>query len=155
MFREAEEEKKKEQEDLQRRWTYAMEMTMKSSQFQGSRRNVKLSIAKPRATILVRDSKVQIPVKVYLDGKQIHELNRLQAVGQSMDVLTDTEDTHSTCLDHSGGSLKVLNIQFVKMVHMMIMLNNVRGKSQGNTQEYTHGVLFKYVVILQRNTHTE
>ena len=58
MFREAEEEEKKEQEDLQRRWTYAMEMTMKSSQFQGSRRNVKLSIAKPRATILVRDSKV-------------------------------------------------------------------------------------------------
>lgn len=34
--------------------------------------------------------------------------------------------TYSTCLDHSGGSLNVMNIQLVKIVHMMIMLNNVR-----------------------------
>ena len=43
-----------------------MEMTMKSSQFHGSRRNVKLSMQKPLDSILMRDSKVYIPVKVYL-----------------------------------------------------------------------------------------
>lgn len=37
-------------------------------------------------------------------------------------------NTYSTCLDHSGGSLKVMNIQLVKMVHIMIILNKVRGK---------------------------
>lgn len=39
--------------------------------------------------------------------------------------------TYSTCLDHSGGLLNVMNTQLVKMVHMMIILNNVE-KSQGN-----------------------
>lgn len=38
--------------------TYAIEMTMKSSQFHASLRKVKSSMAKPRATILVRDSNV-------------------------------------------------------------------------------------------------
>lgn len=33
--------------------------------------------------------------------------------------------TYSTCLDHSGGLLNVMNTQLVKIVHMMIMLNNV------------------------------
>lgn len=33
--------------------------------------------------------------------------------------------THSTCLDHSGGLLNVMNTQLVKIVNMMIMLNNV------------------------------
>jgi len=46
--------------------THAMEMTMKSSQFHGSRRNVKLSMQKPLDSILTRDSKVYMPVKVYL-----------------------------------------------------------------------------------------
>lgn len=39
---------------------------MKSSQFHGSRRNVKSSMQKPLDRILMRDSKVYIPVKVYL-----------------------------------------------------------------------------------------
>lgn len=39
---------------------------MKSSQFHGSRRNVKLSMQKPLDSILMRDSKVYIPVKAYL-----------------------------------------------------------------------------------------
>lgn len=38
--------------------TYAIEMTMKSSQFHGSLRNVKLSVQNPRAVILTSDSKV-------------------------------------------------------------------------------------------------
>lgn len=38
--------------------THAMEMTMKSSQFHGSRRNVKSSMQKPLDRILMRDSKV-------------------------------------------------------------------------------------------------
>lgn len=33
--------------------------------------------------------------------------------------------TYSTCFDHSGGSLKVMNIQLVKIVHIMIMLKRV------------------------------
>lgn len=37
---------------------HAIVMTLKSSQFQGSRRNVKSSMQKPRASILMRDSKV-------------------------------------------------------------------------------------------------
>lgn len=37
---------------------HAIMMTLKSSQFQGSRRNVKSSMQKPRASILMRDSKV-------------------------------------------------------------------------------------------------
>lgn len=39
--------------------------------------------------------------------------------------------TYSTCFDHSGGSLKVMNIQLVKIVHMMIMLKRVSGRSRG------------------------
>lgn len=35
------------------------------------------------------------------------------------------KNTHSTCFDHSGGSLKVMNIQLVKIVHIMIMLKRV------------------------------
>lgn len=38
--------------------TYAIEMTMKSSQFHGSLRNVNPSIQNPRATIFTRDSNV-------------------------------------------------------------------------------------------------
>ena len=34
--------------------------------------------------------------------------------------------TYSTCFDHSGGSLKVMNIQLVRIVHIMIMLKRVR-----------------------------
>lgn len=36
--------------------------------------------------------------------------------------------TYSTCFDHSGGSLKVMNIQLVKIVHIMIMLKRVRSQ---------------------------
>lgn len=43
---------------------------MKSSQFHGSRRNVKSLIQKPLDSILMRDSKVYIPVKVYLKWEQ-------------------------------------------------------------------------------------
>jgi len=39
--------------DLEKDYTYAIDMTMKSSQFQGSLRKVKPSIQKPRATIFV------------------------------------------------------------------------------------------------------
>lgn len=41
-------------------------MTLKSSQFHGSRRKVKPSKQKPLARIFISDSKVYIPVKVYL-----------------------------------------------------------------------------------------
>lgn len=41
--------------------------------------------------------------------------------------------TYSTCFDHSGGLLKVMNTQFVKIVHIMIMLNTVK-QSQGSTK---------------------
>jgi len=34
-------------------------------------------------------------------------------------------NTYSTCLDHSGGLLKVMNTQLVKIVHIMNMLNTV------------------------------
>lgn len=37
---------------------HAIMMTLKSSQFQGSRRNVKSSMQKPRASTLMRDSNV-------------------------------------------------------------------------------------------------
>lgn len=46
--------------------TYAMTMTQKSSQFHGSLRKVNLPTQKPRARILISDSNVYIPVKVYL-----------------------------------------------------------------------------------------
>lgn len=46
--------------------TYAKTMTIKSSQFQGSRRKVNSPTQKPLARILMSDSKVYIPVKVYL-----------------------------------------------------------------------------------------
>lgn len=39
---------------------------------------------------------------------------------------TEGRNTYSTCFDHSGGSLKVMNIQLVKIVHIMIMLKRVR-----------------------------
>lgn len=39
--------------------------------------------------------------------------------------------TYSTFLDHSGGLLKVMNTQLVKIVHIMIMLNTV-DQSQGS-----------------------
>lgn len=45
-----------------------MRMTLKSSQFQGSLRKVKGPTQKPRARIFIRDSKVYIPVNVYLGG---------------------------------------------------------------------------------------
>lgn len=41
-----------------KRETYANVMTVKSSQFHGSRRNVKSSKQKPLARILISDSKV-------------------------------------------------------------------------------------------------
>lgn len=47
--------------------TYAKTMTTKSSQFQGSRRKVNSPTQKPLARIFTSDSKVYIPVKVYLD----------------------------------------------------------------------------------------
>lgn len=46
--------------------TYAKTMTIKSSQFQGSRRKVNSPTQKPLARIFMSDSKVYIPVKVYL-----------------------------------------------------------------------------------------
>lgn len=52
--------------------TYANVMTVKSSQFQGSRRKVKPSIQKPLAIIFIRDSKVYIPVNVYLVKTKQH-----------------------------------------------------------------------------------
>lgn len=39
--------------------------------------------------------------------------------------------TYSTFFDHSGGLLKVMNTQLVKIVHIMIMLNTVE-QSQGS-----------------------
>lgn len=44
-------------------------MTTKSSQFHGSRRKVNSPTQKPLARILTSDSKVYIPVKVYLDTR--------------------------------------------------------------------------------------
>lgn len=39
--------------------------------------------------------------------------------------------TYSTFFDHSGGLLKVMNTQLVRMVHIMIMLNTVeRGQGE-------------------------
>lgn len=38
--------------------------------------------------------------------------------------------TYSTFLVHSGGLLKVMNMQFVRIVHMISMLNKV-ASSQG------------------------
>lgn len=49
--------------------TYAKTMTIKSSQFHGSRRKVNSPTQKPLARIFIRDSKVYIPVKVYLDTR--------------------------------------------------------------------------------------
>lgn len=49
--------------------TYAKTMTTKSSQFHGSRRKVNSPIQKPLARIFTSDSKVYIPVKVYLDTR--------------------------------------------------------------------------------------
>lgn len=49
--------------------------------------------------------------------------------------------TYSTCLDHSGGSLNVMNIQLVKMVHMMIMLNNVKADQLRKVQALGHIIL--------------
>lgn len=49
--------------------TYAKTMTTKSSQFHGSRRKVNSPTQKPLARILTSDSKVYIPVKVYLDTR--------------------------------------------------------------------------------------
>ncbi len=43
-----------------------MRITLKSSQFHGSRRKVNFPTQKPRARIFMRDSKVYIPVNVYL-----------------------------------------------------------------------------------------
>lgn len=43
--------------------------------------------------------------------------------------------TYSTCLDHSGGLLKVMNTQLVKIVHIMIMLNNVRKVKETTSSE--------------------
>lgn len=40
--------------------------------------------------------------------------------------------TYSTCFDHSGGSLKVMNIQLVKIVHIMIMLKRVKQQVKEN-----------------------
>lgn len=51
--------------------TYAKTMTMKSSQFHGSRRKVNSPTQNPLARIFTSDSKVYIPVKVYL-GKRVH-----------------------------------------------------------------------------------
>lgn len=47
--------------------TYANVMTVKSSQFQGSRRKVKPSMQKPLAIIFISDSNVYMPVNVYLE----------------------------------------------------------------------------------------
>lgn len=44
-------------------------MTVKSSQFHGSRRKVKSSKQKPLAIIFMSDSNVYIPVKVYLERR--------------------------------------------------------------------------------------
>lgn len=49
-------------------------MTVKSSQFHGSRRKVKSSKQKPLAIIFISDSKVYIPVKVYLGTSVQKEL---------------------------------------------------------------------------------
>lgn len=46
--------------------TYAIMMTLKSSQFHASRRKVKPSMQKPLAIIFTSDSNVYIPVNVYL-----------------------------------------------------------------------------------------
>lgn len=64
-------------------------------------------------------------MKVYLKETRVRltqqRRGRVTAAGQRCE-----RRTYSTCLDHSGGSLKVMNMQLVKIVHMMIMLNNVR-----------------------------
>lgn len=53
--------------EASKKGTYANVMTVKSSQFHGSRRKVKSSKQKPLAIIFISDSKVYIPVKVYLE----------------------------------------------------------------------------------------
>lgn len=48
------------------------------------------------------------------------------------EILKNTRSvTYSTFFDHSGGLLKVMNTQLVKIVHIMIMLNTVE-QSQGS-----------------------
>lgn len=60
--------------------------------------------------------------------------NQLSVLGGSYKhkiwYLKATICTYSTFFDHSGGLLKVMNTQLVKIVHIMIMLNTV-GQSQG------------------------
>lgn len=53
--------------------------------------------------------------------------------------------TYSTCFDHSGGSLKVMNIQLVKIVHIMIMLKRVR--SQLRKIWKTESIILQYTII--------
>jgi len=56
--------------------TYAKVMTVKSSQFHGSRRKVKSSKQKPLAIIFISDSNVYIPVKVYLENFRYSEISK-------------------------------------------------------------------------------
>lgn len=61
-------------------------MTIKSSQFHGSRRKVNSPTQKPLARIFISDSKVYIPVKVYLDTR-IHwdiKYEKNTALGESL-----------------------------------------------------------------------
>lgn len=54
--------------------TYAMTITQKSNQFHGSLRKVNRPTQKPLARILMRDSKVYIPVNVYLRQYKTNKL---------------------------------------------------------------------------------
>lgn len=66
--------------------TYANVMTVKSSQFHGSRRKVKSSKQKPLAIIFISDSKVYIPVKVYLRTSKSRIIKDIVAFPQSTPV---------------------------------------------------------------------
>lgn len=66
--------------------TYANVMTVKSSQFHGSRRKVKSSKQKPLAIIFISDSKVYIPVKVYLRTSKPRIIKDIVAFPQSTPV---------------------------------------------------------------------
>ena len=55
--------------------------------------------------------------------------------------------TYSTCFDHSGGSLKVMNIQLVRIVHIMIMLKRVRRQlreKHGNGDDIYYITVYSY-----------
>ena len=64
--------------------------------------------------------------------------------------------TYSTCFDHSGGSLKVMNIQLVKIVHIMIMLKRVRKqlREKHGNGDYIYLPITILFIEYSHSTHT-